>query len=412
MPDADEVDKKPILKIPLLAAAETGTPDNDEVNRMGSASDSQSDGEDQDVLSTKRLTVRELQPGDLLLWGIPPHAQEITAIRHERLLGRMTSRYVVSLSDADGVREDYALSPGRRLVITTDRRMPVAPWSDVSRQFFEEMSHDDSVWRRRMHRLLLPIQPILSAIRDLQCFSYSVRLQAGFVGILFVVLVFAFGLDSLLDSRISVVISIVGAFTLERCWSYWRKRVRRVLSEGLCMTIKFRPFGPLRRYRYGTLDISKTGAIITGGQNIKPWSSAQLRLLRRKPLRGKVVALMRMTPRKWLQFIREKEELAVTTFANDIRGDLTYTCRNIADAIRHRLNDGSNRTLYVTSTKYDPDKHTLPDVTIHPGPRGDYFDMSIRDKRGIGGAFTLKLNRYQMRVLADMLEVMDDMRRL
>ena len=178
------------------------------------------------------------------------------------------------------------------------------------------------------------------------------------------------------------------------------------------MTVKFRPFGPIKRYRYGMLEITKTGAIITGGPSLKPWSSTQLRLLRPKPLREKSVALVRMTPRKWLRFVRQKEELAVTTFANDIRGDMTCTCRNIADAIRHRLNDGSNRALYGTSTKYDPDKDTLPDVTVHPGLKGAYFDMSIRDKRGIGGAFSLKLNRYQIRVLADMLEVMDDMRRL
>ena len=157
MPDADEVNEKPMLKVPLFAAAETGTPDTDEVHRKSSTNDSQSDGEDQDVLSTKRVSVRELQEGDLLLWGIPAHAQRVARVSHERLLGGVISRYLVSLADVDGIQEDYRLSPGRRVVVTTDERMPVATWSDVAKQFFEEMSHDDSPRRRLTRRLLKPL---------------------------------------------------------------------------------------------------------------------------------------------------------------------------------------------------------------------------------------------------------------
>ena len=370
------------------------------------------DTEGQSVLSTKRVAVRELEEDELLLWGIPAHAHKVTAIRHERRLGGLPSRHVVSLSDVDGVRKDYSLSPDRRLVVTTDPRMPIASWDDVSTQFFKEMSDADSRWHRITRRYLRPVQPLVRVVRDLQCFAYSIRLQAGFIGILFIVLVFAFGLDALLDSRISVVISIVGAFALERIWSYWRRRVRRKLADGLSMTVRFRPFGPIERYRYGTLEVTRTGAIITGDPPLRPWSSTQLRLLRGKTLRSKARAALRMSPRKWRRFVEEHEVLAVMTFANDIRGDTTYTCRNIADAIRHRLNDGSSRVIHFTPKTYDPESGPRPSTQINPMSNGASFSMWIWDERRQRGNFTLELKRYQMKVLADMLEIMDDMRRL
>ena len=412
MPDADEVNKRPKLKIPLFAAAETGTPDTDGVNRPGSTSGSQSGGEGQDVLSTKRVTVRELQPGDLLLWGVPPHAQRIAAVHHKRRLGGLLSRHSVSLSDVDGIQKDYSLSPDRRVVVTTDARLPVSSWDDVATQFCKEMSDADSRWHRLARRYLRPVQPFVRVVRDFQCFAYSIRLQAGFIGILFIVLVFAFGLDALLDSRISVVISIVGAFALERIWSYWRKRVRRTLADGVSMTVRFRPFGPIKRYRYGTLEVTRTGGIIPGESTIRPWSSTQLRLLRGKTLRSKARAALRMSPGKWWRFVKEQEVMAVMTFANDLKGDTTYTCRNIADAIRHRLSDGSSRVIKFTTKAHDPASGEGPSTQINPMSKGAYFDMWIWDERRQRGNFTLELKRYQLSVLADMLEIMDDMRRL
>ena len=412
MSDADEVNKRPTLKIPLFAAAESGTSGAGEINRPGSASDSQPGGEDQDVLSTKRVAVRELQPGELLLWGVPPHAQEISAVRHERRLGGLLSRHIVSLSDVNGIQHDYCLSPDRRVVVTTDTRMPVASWDDVATQLFKEMSDADSRWRRLARWYLRPVQPLVRVVRDFQCFTYSIRLQAGFIGILFIVLIFAFGLDALLDSRISVVISIVGAFTLERIWSYWRKRVRRRLADGVSMTVRFKPFGPVKRYRYGTLEVTRTSAMITGESTIRPWSSTQLRLLKGKTLWSKTRAALCMSPRKWWRFVKEQEVLAVMTFANDLKGDTTYTCRNIADAIRHRLSDGSSRVIKLTTKAHDPASGEGPSTQINPMSRGSYFDMWIWDERKQGGNFSLELKRYQLNVLADMLEIMDDMRRL
>ena len=372
----------------------------------------QADTEGQGVLSTKRVAVRELEEGELLLWDRPAHGHKITAVRHERRMGGLLSRHIVSLSDVDGIQKDYSLSPDRRVIVTTDARMPVASWDDVATQFFKEMSDADSRWHRLARRSLRPVQPFVRVVRDFQCFAYSIRLQAGFIGILFIVLVFAFGLDALLDSRISVVISIVGAFALERIWSYWRKRVRRRLADGVSMTIRFRPFGPIKRYRYGTLEVTRTSALITGESAIRPWSSTQLRLLRGKTLRGKARAALRMSPGKWWRFVKEQEVLAVMAFANDLKGDTTYTCRNIADAIRHRLSDGSSRVIKLTTKAHDPDSGEGPSTQINPMSKGAYFDMWIWDERKQRGNFSLELKHYQLNVLADMLEIMDDMRRL
>ena len=117
-----------------------------------------------------------------------------------------------------------------------------------------------------------------------------------------------------------------------------------------------------------------------------PWSSTEIRLYRRSI------------------------KLATFVFANDIRGDTTYTCSKIASAIRHRINDGFQRMIYAPSTRYDPATDRLPDLYLLPRKR--HFHFSFRDEDSPDRGYTVYLKFYQVRILADALEVMDDGRRL
>ena len=102
--------------------------------------------------------------------------------------------------------------------------------------------------------------------------------------------------------------------------------------------------------------------------------------------------------------------LATCTFANDIRGDLTYTTSAVAEAIRHRLDTGSRRMIYAPSSKHDTAGEALPDISISPSDRS--FSLDFPDNREQTERFSIKLKLYQARVLADVLEIMDEGRRL
>ena len=94
-----------------------------------------------------------------------------------------------------------------------------------------------------------------------------------------------------------------------------------------------------------------------------------------------------------------KAVLATCTFANDIRGDLRYTTSAVAEAIRHRLDNGSRRMIYSPSPKHDPAGEAPPDITICPSDRS--FSLEFPDDRERTRLFSVKLKLYQARVLAD-----------
>ena len=102
--------------------------------------------------------------------------------------------------------------------------------------------------------------------------------------------------------------------------------------------------------------------------------------------------------------------LATCTFANDIRSDLTYTTSAVAEAIRHRLDNGFRRMIYAPSSKHDPAGEALLDITISPSDRS--FSLDFPDKQEQTRRFSIKLKLYQALVLADVLKIMDDGRRL
>lgn len=102
--------------------------------------------------------------------------------------------------------------------------------------------------------------------------------------------------------------------------------------------------------------------------------------------------------------------LATCAFANDIKDDLKYTTSAVVEAIRHQLDNGSTRTIYALSPKHDPHNKNLPDIVLHPYDRS--FDLSFTDQQERNKRFSARIKMHQARILADMLEVMDQGRRL
>ena len=359
------------------------------------------------------VTVRDLQPGDVLQWSLYAPYRVVSNVRSSWLWG-LISRYSLTLTDANAKCRTFILTGDRGFQKLADYTGPIGVWFDDAVAVFTRMAKEDSVVSHLLTPISRPSHMLFRSFLDLQCLLVSIRLRAGFLGILVVLIVFAVTLASQFPVEYSVAISILGSFVVERCWAFWSARVRRRLSKGLSMTVRYRQHGLNPRYKYGKLRITKTTAFIVGvgPSGMHPWSSAQLELIGRKNIkRWLVPADGRLPLTKWVADIKVPHILATCTIANDIRGDQTYTCHKVADAIRHRITDGSRRQISYTSTRYDPDNDKVPDLSISPGRNHSVFGMTVRD-RDEKGWYSVQLKRYQMRVLADTLEVMDDGRRL
>ena len=245
------------------------------------------------------------------------------------------------------------------------------------------MGRDDALWYKILSPPARPFGRLWREVLDVQCRAYSLRLRAGFWGSLVVIVIAAIGIATQTEPALSVAISIIGAFLVERCWEWWRGEARRNLASGISMHVRYKPYGP-DELRYGTLVLRPKDAIIldTG----KPWSSTELCLR------------------------KDRRVLATCAFANGIKGDLRHTSRAVADTIRHRISDGSRRMIYVPSPKYDPESDDLPDITI--APLGHSFSLDYADHNESNRRFSIRLRLHQARILTDVLEVMDDYRRL
>ena len=78
---------------------------------------------------------------------------------------------------------------------------------------------------------------------DLPSRVYILRFHAGFLGVLTALLIVAAGLAARLPPEQSVVISILGAFIVERYWQTWCGRVRRNLAEGTSIRVSYEEHG-------------------------------------------------------------------------------------------------------------------------------------------------------------------------
>ncbi|WP_419923947.1 hypothetical protein [Candidatus Poriferisocius sp.] len=341
------------------------------------------------TITTETTDVGSLREGDLLHYAFPaPHYRVISNENRGRLLAP-NRRREVTLVDSEGVKKWFLLSPKRKVERVTNPAVPVGPWffdltgTDIS-DSLRLWQREDALWHRALCPLAKPFVHLWREILDLQCRAYALKLRAGFWAALAVIVVTAVGLATRTAPELSVAIGIVGAFIVERCWEWWRAKSRRKLAKGVSLRVRYKPNGP-KEVRYGTLELRPRGATILGEESLHAWFSSEMCLR------------------------QGRRVLATCAFSNCIRSELTLTNSAVAEAIRHRLDNGSDRAIYASSPKHDPAGEALPDITIHPSDRR--FSLSFADKETNRG-FSVTLKLHQARVLADVLEVMDAGRRL
>lgn len=342
------------------------------------------------TITTETTEVYSLCEGDLLHIAFPlPHYRVLSNIGWGRLLERKC-RSTVLLVDSEGVEERFRLSPTRRVERVTNPAIPVGPWffdltgTDIS-DHLRVWQREDALCYKMLWPLAKPFVHLWRGILDLQCRAYSLKLQAGFLSVLVIIVAVVIGLLTGTPDVLSVPIGLVGGFFLQRYWEYWSAKARRKLTMGTSLRVRYKSYGP-EKLRYGTLGLEKRGALILGGRPGQVWFTTEMALYQ-----GELV-------------------LATCAFANDIRGDLTYTTSAVAEAIRHRLDTGSRRQIYVPSSQHEPAGEALPDITISPSDTS--FSLDFPDNREPTRRFSVKLKLYQARVLADVLEIMDEGRRL
>ena len=341
------------------------------------------------TITTEKTDVESLREGDLLHYAFPaPHYRVVGNESRGHLLARKR-RSRVTLVDSEGVQKRFCLSPTRKVSRVTNPEVPVGPWfffltgTDIS-DSLRAWQRQDALWHKTLWPLATPFVKLWREVLDLQCRAYALRLQTGFLSVLAIMVVMVIALLIGTPDELSVPIGIVGAFSLERYWQHWHAKTRRKLAKGTSMRVRYKPYGP-EKMRYGTLELGDKGGVIVGGRPGQVWFTTEMSLRQGKRL------------------------LAKCAFANDIRGDVAYTNSAVAEAIRHRLDNGSRRLIYTPSPKHDPAEDSLPDITICPSDRRFTLDFADRETNS---PFSVELKLYQARVLADVLEVMDAGRRL
>ena len=194
-------------------------------------------------------------------------------------------RSKVTLVDSDGVEQQFRLSPTREVKRVTNPEIPVGPWRwewGEERDLSDELrlrQRDDALWHKVLWPLAKPFAHLWRAVLDLPCRVYPMKLLAGFLGILFVIVVAAVGLATRTAPELTVAVGIVGAFIVERCWESWRVRVRRKLAKGISMRVRYKA-ADTSDMRYGTLQLKPCGALIVGGQPGQVWFSTEMCLRR------------------------------------------------------------------------------------------------------------------------------------
>lgn len=298
------------------------------------------------TITIESTEVSSLREGDLIHIALPlPQYRVLRNTGRGHLLAR-TRRSAVTLVDSEGVKKRFLLSPKRTIERVTNPAIPVGPWffdltGTAISDYLRLWQREDALWYKTLWPLANPFVQLWRGILDLQCRVYSVKLQTGFLSVMVIIVAVVIGLVTGTPDELSVPIGIVGAFSLQQYWEYWNLKTRRKLVKGTFLRVRYKPHGP-EKLRYGTLELRKKGALVLGGRPGQVWFTTEMVLHQ-----GELV-------------------LAECAFANDIRGDLTYTTSAVAEAIRHRLDNGSRRVISAPSSKHDPERDPLPDISISP----------------------------------------------
>lgn len=325
-----------------------------------------------------------LKPGDQIMWGTVFGPYEIVhTLQKRKLGGRLVNQ--IALVDYEDKVEHFQFSSHReftRLVKPVDS---LAPWEGnppiSPLQGLRSMAKEDSLLYRFIYPLTHPVATFWRWLLDLRWLFYFAKMGMGFVGVSVILVVSAIALASNLPLEFSVAISMIGAFAMERVWVYWKQRMRRKMAKGAVISVQFRPFNAAK-VEYGTLMISRASALIldTG----KWWESSRLKLRKGKQVK------------------------AICTFANDLDGNTAFPSVKIANAIRHRIRNGSWRVVYGTTKNYNPVRQSHPDVVMYPNPREERFNIHLPNDDRKAEGFSIGVKFAQMKVFAETLEVMND----
>lgn len=358
------------------------------------------------VVTTRdgEAVVAELNNDGSIKMAIPLLCYRVESAHRKSKYRRASGRWTITLADAESVRKSFALAGNRVLERVTTGGSPLDRWGLLGEHLAEAMAKRDTLWHkttkpfvnfgnwlRRKGTIRSKVVQAITApfvwswrtLFDLQCRSYSLRLRAGFWGTAFILVIAAIALASRTPAETSVAVSILGAFLVERVWEHYKATSRRRLAKGVVLRVRYKQRGA-SRLKYASLALRPRTSLIT--PDMRPWQSTEMTLS------------------------RGQDRLAACAFANNIRDDGSWTCHDIADAIMHRINDGSSRVIHAASPRYVPDQDKLPDIRITPGEKSFTIDFGDHDDPQQHMSVSLKL--HQMKVLADTLEVMDDGRRL
>ena len=339
---------------------------------------------DSTVITTEKVAVSSLEPGDLLHVVFPcPHLQVVHNERRGGLI-KARRRSKVTLTDKNDMSKSFYLSPERMVNRVTNPNIKVGTWQynfggpgDLT-VYLAAWQREDALWYRTLSPLAAPFLKLWQALLDLPCRVYPLRLSGGFIGVMVCIIAAAVTLASQTDPQFSVAISIAGAFIAERSWEAWKVRIRHKIAKGVSLRVRYR-LGSESTTRYGVLRLETVGAVIIDGTPGQTWHSTGMVLYKRKQIVGRC------------------------NFANDLRGDPRYTLTEIAEQIRTKLHNGADHPVMATSFECILDGKTQIGIEIAPIKRY----LSFRDKGDSTKRCHIMLQHYQSRVLADVLEAMD-----
>ena len=151
------------------------------------------------TITIESTEVTSLREGDLLHIAYPlPQYRVVSNVARGHLLAR-NRRSAVTLVDSEGVEKRFRLSPERKVERVANPAIPVGPWffnltgTDIS-GYLRLWQREDALWYKVLWPLAKPFVQLWREILDLQCRAYSLKLRAGFLSVLVIILAVVIGL--------------------------------------------------------------------------------------------------------------------------------------------------------------------------------------------------------------------------
>lgn len=218
-------------------------------------------------------------------------------------------------------------------------------------------------------------------VLDLQCLAYVIRLRAGSWVVCAALLIVVLGFATQFDAAQTVVLGVAGAFGLERYWESRTRRSHRRLASGISFRVRYKPFGP-DQPRYCTMQLARRtcGPYELGVPGTRSTTEMQLH--------------------------RRGIQLGSCVFADQAICGVADESTSTAQAIRRSIDHGANKIFSTKSTSHDPASDRFADISFWQ--QGPEIELQFPAEDDPGTSFSVRLKLNQARVLADVLEIMND----